>query len=353
MLLVDGRISALSPVVSGVPQGTVLGPILFLLHIADIATGLSSNTTLKSYVDDTRVQRSISDPEADCSALQEDLNTIYQWADEVAMVFNGEKFEALRYWPGRSVKPCDPYLDPEGNPIEEKENLRDLGVQMGNDCSFAAHIENTIAAGNKVAGWALRSFKRRSKNVMMTIWKTMVQSKLDYCSVLWSPSDQNSIARLESVARHFTAQVAGMAELDYWDRLAALKLYSQERRRERYAIIFAWKLAQQLVHGYRLDFVQNPRRGRIAVVHTVPQQAPTAVKKAREGSLQVKGAKLFNSIPKELRDMAGTVPQFKARLDKWLSTIPDQPTCSGRQRGAQTNSLLDQVPMHHTSYTDD
>ena len=77
---------------------------------------------------------------------------------------------------------------------------------------------------------------------------------------------------------------------------------------------------------------------------------PTSVRKAREGSLQVKGAKLFNSIPKELRDMSGTALQFKAGLDKWLSTIPDQPTCSGRQRGAQTNSLLDQVPMHQNSY---
>ena len=346
----DGRISALSPVVSGVPQGTVLGPILFLLHIADIAKGVSTNTTLKSYVDDTRVQRMISDPNADCSALQADLNSIYQWADEVAMVFNGEKFEALRYWPGRLAKPSAPYLDPEGNAIEEKENLRDLGVQIASDCSFTAHIENTIAAGNKVAGWALRSFRRRSKKVRMTIWTTMVQSKLDYCSVLWSPSDQNSISRLESVARHFTAQVSGMSELDYWDRLTALQLYSQERRRERYAVIFAWKLAQQLVLGYSLEFVQNERRGRLAVVHPVPNHVPASVRKAREGSLQVKGAKLFNSIPKELRDMSGTALQFKAGLDKWLSFIPDQPTCSGRQRGAQTNSLLDQVPMHQNSY---
>ena len=179
---------------SGVPQGTVLGPILFLLHIADIAKGVSTNTTLKSYVDDTRVQRMISDPNADCSPLQADLNSIYQWADEVAMVFNGEKFEALRYCPGRLAKPSAPYLDPEGNAIEEKENLRDLGVQVASDCSFTAHIENTIAAGNKVAGWALRSFRRRSKKVRMTIWMTMVQSKLDYCSVLWSPSLQAGVS---------------------------------------------------------------------------------------------------------------------------------------------------------------
>ena len=100
---------------------------------------------------------------------------------------------------------------------------------MGSDCTFSVHIENTVAAGNKLAGWALRSFERRSKSLMLTIWKTMVQPKLDYCSVLWSPADQASIARLESVARHFTCQVSAMQDMDYWERLAALQIYSQER----------------------------------------------------------------------------------------------------------------------------
>ena len=72
--------------------------------------------------------------------------------------------------------------------------------------------------------------------------------------------------------------------------------------------------------------------------------APAAVKKAKESSLQVKGAQLFNCIPRELRDtFTGTAEQFKAGLDKWLADVPDQPTIPGRQRAAVTNSLLDQV----------
>ena len=135
--------------------------------------------------------------------------------------------------------------------------------------------------------------------------------------------------------------------MDYWERLAAMLIYSQERRRERYAIIFLWKISQQLVQGYKVDFVQNPRRGRLAVVHpSAPHGAPAAVKKARDASLQVKGSRLFNIIPSELRGMSGPVEQFKARLDSWLSAIPDQPTINNRQRAAQTNSLLDQVPLH-------
>ena len=80
-----------------------------------------------------------------------------RWAEDVAMIFNGDKFEALRYWPVKSSKPETTYVDPRGNPIEEKSSQRNLGVEIGNDCSFHAHIEKTVAAGNRLVGWALRS----------------------------------------------------------------------------------------------------------------------------------------------------------------------------------------------------
>ena len=104
-----------------------------------------------------------------------------------------------------------------------------------------------------------------------------------------------------------------------------------------------------LLSGYTVDFVQNPRRGRLAVVHPIVASAPATVKKAREGSLKVKGSNLFNLIPLELRGMSGTVDQFKSGLDKWLSSIPDQPTVGSRQRAAKTNSLLDQLPLYQNT----
>ena len=181
---------------------------------------------------------------------------------------------------------------------------------------------------------------------MLTIWKGLIQSKLDYTSQLWSPSDQGNISKLECVARHFTAKVHGMDGLDYWERLATLNMYSQERRRERYRIIFLWKVAQGLVQGYQATFTSSPRRGRVMQVSPLVNSAPASVKKAKESSLQVRGAQLFNVIPRALRDMiAGSPDQFKWQLDEWLSTIPDQPSIPGRQRAAATNSLLEQVPL--------
>ena len=329
------------------PKDWLLTPlsVLFLLHIADIAREVSSATTTSSYVDDARANRCIADIPSDCQALQDDLSGIYRWAEDVNMVFNSEKFECLRFWPGKTSVPEFVYKSPDGSIIEEKKDLRDLGVQLSSDLSFSIHIQNTVASANQLIGWAMRTFRRRSRLVMMTIWKSLIQSKLDYCSQLWSPVDQLSISKLESVQRHFTSQISGLDGQDYWERLESLRLYSQERRRERYRIIFIWKVLQGYVQGYNLTSLNNPRRGRLVVVADYPSHAPAVVRRAREASLSVRGAQLFNHLPRHLRDtLTGTVEQFKAGLDQWLSTIPDQPTIPGRLRGAATNSLLDQAP---------
>ena len=100
------------------------------------------------------------------------------------MIFNGDKFEMLRYWPRNGTKPHYSYKDPSGGDIEEKKHLRDLGVEISNDLTFSIHVENVMTAANKLAGWALRTFRRRSRKLMLTLWKSLIQCKLDYCSQL-------------------------------------------------------------------------------------------------------------------------------------------------------------------------
>ena len=76
--------------------------------------------------------------------------------------------------------------------------------------------------------------------------------------------------------------------------------------------------------------------------------SPASVRRAREASLKVKGARLFNLVPKEIRNLSGvSADRFKSQLDSWLTQIPDQPTIPGRQRAALTNSLIDQVVVCH------
>ena len=154
---------------------------------------------------------------------------------------------------------------------------------------------------------------------------------------------------LEDIQRNFSSRVSGMKDKDYWERLKELRLYSQERRRERYAIIFIWKCAVGLVDGYKMVFTNNARRGRLCEVRPVNRNAPTQVRRVAESSLAVKGARCFNLLPRAVRDvplpLSRSVVPFKTKLDTFLSTVPDQPTVQCRRRPASSNSLLDQIPM--------
>ena len=119
--------------------------------------------------------------------------------------------------------------------------------------------------------------------------------------------------------------------LDYWEKLQELRLYSQERRRERYMVIFLWKISQGLVSGYDVEFSSDgSRRGRIIVPKTIVRSATSIVKKARERLFGVRGAQIFNLFPANIREMnTQHVDTFKNHLDVFLSSIPDQPTVTG------------------------
>ena len=146
-VVVNGRISGLSPVISGVPQGTVLRPVLFLLHIADIAREVSQGSATSSYVDDTRVNRSIADTATCCQALQDDLAGIYRWAEDVNMVFNSDKFECLRFWPGKTSKPDFAYKFPEATPMRICQSVPKASLISFRALSISLEMRSKLLAG--------------------------------------------------------------------------------------------------------------------------------------------------------------------------------------------------------------
>ena len=140
-----------------------------------------------------------------------------------------------------------------------------------------------------------------------------------------------------------------LAGIDYWEKLQELRIYSQERRRERYQVIFLWKISQGMVSGYDVNFTSlGNRRGRSIVPNPIVNSSPAMVRKAREQSLGVRGAQVFNLLPESLRSMnTEHVDTFKNHLDVFLSSIPDQPTVTGLGRAASSNSLLHQLPLFY------
>ena len=137
---IPGCISKDSPVLSGVPQGIVLGPLLFLIMISDINKGTTSSRLI-SFADDTRVYSNIIEAD-DCDNLQYDLNSIYNWAVQNNMFFNSDKFHYSSYRSSLSSNSYNVYANLNMEIINSSDNVLDLGIFMSSNCSFELHIKN-------------------------------------------------------------------------------------------------------------------------------------------------------------------------------------------------------------------
>ena len=345
-VIVNGTKSDPVPVVSGVPQGSVLGPLLFLILIGDIDQDVATSF-ISSFADDTRVGHEISSKD-DCRLLQQDLQAVFDWANANNMEFNSDKFEHLRYSPCSTKMERHVYLADTGSPIEEKDSLRDLGVTLSNDGSFSMYIKEKAAKMKSKIGWVLRTFKTRELLPMMTLWKQLILSDHDYCSQLWSPDKIGDIQLLEMLQRSYLRKVQGLQGLSYWEQLRLVKMYSLERRRERYIAIYVWKILEGMVpnistsHGIAGQW--HARRGRSCQVPYILATASHRTRSIRFSSFAIKGPRIFNSLPMHLRNFSGgTVNQFKCRLDKHLKSVPDEPLIPGytAYRTVDSNSLID------------
>ena len=165
-----GGISQPHPVLSGVPQGTVLGPLLFLIMIIDIDKGISPSSKLVSFADDTRVYSCINDIEK-CDQLQIDLNSVYDWAHVNNMFFNAQKFNYVSF--NGSMTPCgsNVYTNPNMEIISPSMNVLDLGIYMSGDYTFNYHISSLSKKCANLSGWILRTFYTRDCITMLTLFK--------------------------------------------------------------------------------------------------------------------------------------------------------------------------------------
>ena len=327
------------------PKGSVLGPLIFLILMGDIDNGLFY-TMLRSFADDTRVLKCISNVK-EASHLQEDLFRIYDWATLNNMEFNSLKFEVLRYGADDALKLCTNYLSSSGTIIDDKDHICDLGVMMSNDCSFSTQINHIVDSATQMLSWILRSFKSRHPQMMITLWKTLVLPKIEYCSQLWNPTKKGDIQRIELVQKSLLRKIDGSYGLNYWECLSKFNLYSLQRRRERYQVIYVWKILENIVpnignHGIAYHF--SPRIGRTCDIKQVNNNAPRKIQNLREASIVVHGARLFNCLPRDIRNLSQcSTDTFKLHLDNFLRKVPDEPCIPGytAMRQSDSISLLD------------
>ena len=185
---------------------------------------------------------------------------------------------------------------------------------------------------------------------MKTLLQSLINPILDYCSPLYNPQSIALKMKLETPIRSFTRKFKGLQTYDYWERLQILKLLSAERRRERFIIILMYKILKELTPNPGIQWKLNGRTGIKAEIPERDKKLPTRIINLRENYFTTFGPKLFNALPREVREFTtdserDKVLPFKNNLDKYLQYIPDQPHVQGLQsrRAARSNSIIDQI----------
>ena len=345
---INGVHSYKSEVRSGVPQGTVLGPLLFLIFINDINTCIH-HSFISCFADDTRIKAAISST-YDVANLQKDLDCTVTWSVENNMQLHEDKFEYVNHSTGEGnllrnlpfTSEFYQYTTPNGSIIEPIDKVRDLGVLISANLSWDPHISIMTDSARKMCSWILSVFQSRDRLTMMTLYKSLIRSRLEYCSPLWTNNKVETIVKLEQIQRFFTSRIDGCSELTYYERLQHLNLMSLQRRRERYTILHLFKILHNTApNDINITFTNSDRRGISANVPTLSRTAKPKFQSMYDSSFVVFAPRLWNTLPKKMRQEE-SFTKFKASLTRYMLTIQDQPPIAGI---ASSNSLLHLVTL--------
>ncbi len=195
-MVVKGFNSEWAPVSSGVHQGSVLGPVLFIIYINDLDAGF--NHRINKFADDTKSGNSVLTDE-DRQSFQEDLHKISVWSDRWEMPFNVDKCQVLQ------VETRNKKFDYEmrGVKLKRVQCAKDLGVKILSNLKFSLQRIDAANKANIMLGFIKRNSLFKNKDVILPLYPSLVRPHLEY-AVFWSPYHAIDIAKLEGVQRRAT-----------------------------------------------------------------------------------------------------------------------------------------------------
>ena len=314
----DGSTSFTCKVTSGVPQGSILGPLLFILTFDGIfRLPLSPGSNLSGYADDATYSRSISGA-CDQSTVLEDLQMICHWLSSHGFRLNVTKVKAMII--SRKKKPPTFSIDLQGEPLEFVDSFRLLGVTITSDLTWRHHISEITSKAKRLLGFLYRLFRDSNPHCLARLYKAIVLPHLDYCSCVWDPLHVTHIAKIERV-QSFAARIVTndwsresqelKSELG-WPSLAKRRLFQK------------LCVCRKIVSGNSIipsDFFQTAPRKCASHKNSTPLYSPFVRTKHHKSSFKLSIISHWNQIPEEVASVA-SYPIFKRRLHAHLFGNP-------------------------------
>ena len=316
-VVVNGVFSGWSVVTSGIPQGSVLGPVLFTLYVNDLPDAVTS--TVQLFADDMKIYRGVGGG-TDHNILQADLDRFVAWSERWLLPFNAAKCSSLHLGPSN---PSETYTL-QGTDLQQSLVERDLGVLVDHQLKFREQAAAAASRANRVLGLIKHSFCHLDCKTLPFLYKAIVRPLLEYGNQTWGPFNMADKRLLERVQRRATRLVSEIRPLPYQERLRVLGLPSLQYRRRRGDMIVMYNLMHGRVGLKKEDFFTSPQvtqtRG-----HPLKVVKPRSQSRVRMNHFSSRVVNDWNSLPAEVV-CAPSVDSFKHRLDKfWAARTHDAP----------------------------
>ena len=297
---------------SGVPQGSVLGPLLFLLYVNELPEIVKCK--IQMFADDTKVYKEVSGSNEQME-LQEDLDRLSDWAEDWLLAFNVNKCKRMHM--GHN-NPRNAYSmrTPGGQVIlEEISEEKDLGVWLTNNLKTSMQCNKAAAKAMSTLAVIRKSFSYLDIDSFRIIYRTYIRPHMEYCVQAWNPYLIKDIKCLEKIQKRATSLVPNIQRYSYEERLKILDLYSLERRRERGDLIETFKILKGLENvdrekWFNLSGNVNLRGHRLKI------EKPRARLNIRKFFFSHRIVNAWNRLPNYIIEKE-TVQSFKTELDKY------------------------------------
>lgn len=313
-VVVNGTYSAWTDVGSGVPQGSLLGPILFLLFVNDMPR-VVENASLAMFADDSKCYKVIYQ-ESDFVNLQRDLDALSTWSVSNELFFQPTKCVNLRISRKRNSPSRNYSLN--GFSLEVVKAEKDLGVLISSDMTWKDHIIMVVAKANKMLGFLKRNCAGLvNREALLRLYHSLVRSHVCFCSQVWAPqSTVNTLFLVEGIQRRASRFIVGKgSDLSYRDRLIKLRLLPLNYWLEYLDLVFFYKCLNSMVDftfefDHYFSFVQGRTRRANAAHCVKTNYARTSL--FRDYFFN-RITIIWNGIPEDIK-VATTLCSFKRQL---------------------------------------